>query len=97
MKVSRSSAPSSPRGLRYTKVLSAADVVQIASKSHDPSTRTVHSPPELNEWSPIPAFRGRLSDYWIGGLPVYQAGGPPLDFEKTGLSLCGLRGDVTVM
>ena len=23
-------------------------------------------------------------------LPVYQAGGPPLDFEKTGLSLLGL-------
>jgi hypothetical protein len=66
------------------KVLSAADVVQIASKSHDPSMRTVHLPPELNQWSPIPAYRGRLSDYWIGGLPVYQAGGPPLDFEKTG-------------
>jgi hypothetical protein len=33
-----------------------------------------------------------LSDYWIGGLPVYQAGGPPLDFEKTGLTLLGLRG-----
>ena len=26
---------------------------------------------------------GRLSDYRIGGLPVYQAGGPPIDFEKT--------------
>ena len=27
---------------------------------------------------------GYLTGYWIGGLPVYQAGGPPLDFEKTG-------------
>ena len=35
-----------------------------------------------------------LTGYWIGGLPVYQGGGPPLDFEKTGLSLLGLRGDV---
>ena len=35
-----------------------------------------------------------LAGYWIGGLPVYQAGGPPLDFEKTGGSLWGLRGDV---
>ena len=35
-----------------------------------------------------------LTGYWIGGLPVYQAGGPPLDFEKTGLSLFGLRGSV---
>jgi hypothetical protein len=49
-------------------------------------------PPESNRWSPIPAFKGRLSDYWIGGLPVYQAGGPPLYFEKTGLSLLRLRG-----
>ena len=32
-----------------------------------------------------------LTGYWIGGLPVYQAGGPPLDFEKTGVSLCALR------
>ena len=45
--------------------------------------------------SPIPALRGRLSGYWIGGLPVYQAGGPPLGFEKTGLSLLGLRGGVS--
>jgi len=35
-----------------------------------------------------------LAGYWIGGLPVYQAGGPPPDFEKTGGSLWGLRGDV---
>jgi hypothetical protein len=82
-------------------------MVQIASKSHaivfskagktilDPSMRTVHTPPELNQWSPIPAYRGRLSGYWIGGLPVYQAGGPPLGFEKTGLSSFGLRGDVS--
>ena len=32
------------------------------------------------------------SGYWIGGLPAYQAGGPPLEFEKTGLTLLGLRG-----
>ena len=49
----------------------------------DSFMRTGHSPPELHQWSPIPAFKGRLSDYWIGGLPVYQGGGPPLDFEKT--------------
>ncbi len=48
MKVSRYLAPSSPRGLRYTKVLSAADAVQMASKSHDPSMRTVHKPPGLS-------------------------------------------------
>ena len=60
----------------------------------DPSTWTVHSPPELNQWRPIPGLGGRLSGYWIGGLPVCQAGGPPLEFEKTGLSLCGLRGGV---
>jgi hypothetical protein len=49
MKESRYLAPSSPRGLRYTKVLSAADVVQIASKSHDPSMRTVQLQPELHQ------------------------------------------------
>jgi hypothetical protein len=27
-------------------------------------------------------------------LPVYQAGGPPLDYEKTGWSFFGLRGTV---
>ena len=42
MKESRSVAPSSPRGLGYTKVLSSADAVQIASTPHDPSMRTVH-------------------------------------------------------
>ena len=52
------------------------------------------SRPKLNQWSPISALRGRLSGYWIGGLPVYQAGGPPLDFEKTVSSLFGLRGSV---
>jgi hypothetical protein len=30
----------------------------------------------------------------IGGLRVYQAGGPPLDFEKTESTLLGLRGHV---
>ena len=85
MKESRYLAPSSPRGLRYTKVLSAANVVQIASKSHDPSMRTVHSPPELTNDR---QFRDKedLTGNWIGGLPVYQAGGPPLDFEKAGWS-----------
>ena len=69
-RVRSSWAPSSPRGPRYTKVLSAADVVQIASTPHaivfskagktilDPSMRTVHSPPELNQWSPIPGSKG---------------------------------------
>ena len=86
----------------------------------DPSMRTVHSPPELNQWPPIPACnyrgsrrplhrqslrslplikrkrrRGRTSRATGSAhLPVYQAGGPPLDFEKTRLSLLGLRGSV---
>ena len=47
MKVSRSVAPSSPHALGYTKVLSSGSTVQIASTSHDPSMRTVHTPPGL--------------------------------------------------
>ena len=42
----------------------------------DPSMRTGHSQPELNEWSPIPASRGRLSGNWIGspaGIPGGRA------------------------
>ena len=51
-------------------LLSAANPAQIASTPHaivfskagktilDPSTRTVHSPPELNQWRPIPGSRG---------------------------------------
>jgi hypothetical protein len=50
--------------------------------------RTVHSPPELTNGR---QFRDKedLTGYWIGGLQVYQAGGPPLGFEKTGLTLWG--------
>jgi len=40
------------------------------------------SPPPLHKKEDTEKT-GRLSDYWIGGLPLYQAGGPPLDFEKT--------------
>ena len=116
-------------------VLSSGSTVQIASTPHpivfskagktilDPSTRTVHSPPELNQWPPIPACnyrgsrlplhrqslrslplikrkrrRGRTSRATGSAhLPVYQAGGPPLDFEKTGLPLFGLRGSMGFM
>ena len=47
LKESRSAAPSSPRGLRYTKVLSPADVVRLHPYLIDPSMRTVHTPPGL--------------------------------------------------
>ena len=73
LKESRYLAPSSPRGLRYTKVLSPADVVHIASKSHDPSMRTVHFPPN---WTNRRQF-GDKRPYgnWIGGLQYTQREG----------------------
>ncbi len=33
----------------------------------DPSMRTVHSSPELNQWPTIPGYAD-LTGYWIGGL-----------------------------
>ena len=33
----------------------------------DPSMRTDHLPPELNQWPPIPGYRD-LTGNWIGGL-----------------------------
>jgi hypothetical protein len=61
MKESRYFAPSSPGGLGCgdtplaalpsegcPHVLSSANPAQIASKSHDPSMRTVYSPPGLS-------------------------------------------------
>ena len=38
-------------------------------------------------------FRGKRthSGYWIGSPAIYQAGGPPLDFEKTGWPLFAIQ------
>ena len=55
--------------------------------SPPPQAKPAEPPPHKKEETQRPDLTG----YWIGGLPVYQAGGPPLDFEKTGLSLFGLR------
>src|SRR5208337_4252554 len=55
-----------------------------------PPSRSLRSP-ELNLWPPIPGNKD-LTGNWIGSPAIYQAGGPPLGFEKTELSLLGLRG-----
>ena len=40
----------------------------------DPSVRTGHLPPELNQWLPIPGYAD-LTGCWIGGLPYARREG----------------------
>ena len=49
--------------------------------------------PELNQWSPIRGIEDACALLDRRPAP-YQAGGPPLGFERTGLSLLGLHGYV---
>ena len=71
----RQSLRSLPAQPRFARGLTRS-FFQAGRTILDPSTRTVHSPPELNQCSPIPAFRGCLSSYWIGspaGIPGGRA------------------------
>ena len=86
-------------------VLSSGSTVQIASKPHaivfprwgkrslippcGPSIRPRNCT-NGRQFRDIRTSRATGSAH----LPVDQAGGPPLDFEKTGLTLLGLRGGV---